>query len=223
MSGQGPPRPLRPFVPRTLQDTLTAGPIAEESKIRRASTACIECQRCQTKVPFPFEARASFGILWCYCMVRQFEPTKIIVVASAAIHSSPSFYNTPFWHPAFPTPLKYSAQSTGLPCSECALHGRDYIINKTADKHHKVARDCLKQKLVYYHRFFEELFKAIRHGNHEDINHIINVIQSGVLEKEICLVIAQFSWFGDKAFNGGLLDWQNHTAGQWGLRLMMSH
>jgi hypothetical protein len=96
MSGQGPPRPLRPFVPRTLQDTPTAGPIAEESKIRRASTACIECQRCRTKVPFPFEARASFGISWCYCMARQFEPTKIVVVASAAVRSSPSFYNTPF-------------------------------------------------------------------------------------------------------------------------------
>lgn len=65
MSDRGPPRPLRPFVPRTLQDTPTAGPVAKESKIRRASTACIECQRCRTKVPFPFEARPSFGISWC--------------------------------------------------------------------------------------------------------------------------------------------------------------
>jgi hypothetical protein len=60
MSHQGPPRPFRPIAPRTLLDTPTAGPVAEESKVRRASTACTECQRRRTKVPFPFEARPLF-------------------------------------------------------------------------------------------------------------------------------------------------------------------
>jgi hypothetical protein len=73
-----------------------------------------------------------------------------------------------------------------------ALHSRDCIIDETADKRRKVGRDRLKQELAYCRGFLEELLKAVRHGNREDIDHIINVIQSGVSEKEIRSVIARF-------------------------------
>jgi hypothetical protein len=37
----------------------------------------------------------------------------------------------------------------------------------------------------------EELLKGIRHGNREDIDHIISVIQFGVSEREIRSVVAR--------------------------------
>ncbi|GIJ89644.1 hypothetical protein Asppvi_008589 [Aspergillus pseudoviridinutans] len=134
MSHQGPPRPFRPIAPRTLSDTPTAGPAAEESKIRRASTACTECQRRRTKC---------------------------------------------------------SANSTGTPCSECALHGRDCIIDEFADKRRKVVRDRAQEELVYYREFVEQLLAAIRHGKRTDVDAIINVIQSGASLEKIHLIVAQ--------------------------------
>ncbi|RHZ56241.1 hypothetical protein CDV55_104401 [Aspergillus turcosus] len=83
------------------------------------------------------------------------------------------------------------AQSTGSPCSECALHGRDCIIDEFADKRRKVARDRVEEELAYYRGFLEQLLEAIRHGNRADIDAIINVIRSGASEKEIRLAVAR--------------------------------
>ncbi|GFF39574.1 putative C6 finger domain protein [Aspergillus udagawae] len=134
MSHQGPPRPFRPIAPRTLSDSLTAGPTAEESKIRRASTACTECQRRRTKC---------------------------------------------------------SAHSTGTPCSECALHGRDCIIDEYADKRRKVVRDRVQEELAYYREFVQQLLAAIRHGKRTDVDAIINVIRSGASLEKIHSIVAQ--------------------------------
>ncbi|RHZ57914.1 Zn(II)2Cys6 transcription factor domain-containing protein [Aspergillus thermomutatus] len=134
MSHQGPPRPFRHIAPRTLLDTPTARPVAEESKIRRASTACAECKRRRTKC---------------------------------------------------------SAKLTGAPCSVCALHHRDCIIDKDADKRRKVAQKRLEEDLTYYREFVEQLLEALRHGKRACIDAIINVIRSGATLEEIRLVVAQ--------------------------------
>ncbi|KAK9580836.1 hypothetical protein V6Z92_007943 [Aspergillus fumigatus] len=134
MSHQAPPRPFRPIAPRTALDTPPAGPVAEECKVRRASTACRECQRRRTKC---------------------------------------------------------SANSTGAPCSECALHGRDCIVDEYADKRRKVARDRIQEELAYYREFVQQLLAAIRHGNRTDVDVIINVIRSGASLEKIHLIVAQ--------------------------------
>ncbi|KAF7165106.1 hypothetical protein CNMCM5623_009414 [Aspergillus felis] len=87
--------------------------------------------------------------------------------------------------------LKCSANSTGNPCSECALHGRDCIIDEYTDKRRKVVRDRAQEELVYYREFVQQLLAAIRHGKRTDVDAIINVIQSGASLEKIHLIVAQ--------------------------------
>ncbi|KAF4210486.1 hypothetical protein CNMCM8980_004070 [Aspergillus fumigatiaffinis] len=87
--------------------------------------------------------------------------------------------------------LKCSANSTGAPCSECALHGRDCIIDEYADKRRKVARDRVQEELAYYREFVQQLLAAIRHGKRTDVDAIINVIRSGASLEKIHLIVAQ--------------------------------
>ncbi|KAH1337364.1 hypothetical protein KXV81_002065 [Aspergillus fumigatus] len=87
--------------------------------------------------------------------------------------------------------LKCSANSTGAPCSECALHGRDCIVDEYADKRRKVARDRIQEELAYYREFVQQLLAAIRHGNCTDVDVIINVIRSGASLEKIHLIVAQ--------------------------------
>ncbi|KAF4155107.1 hypothetical protein CNMCM8927_009073 [Aspergillus lentulus] len=87
--------------------------------------------------------------------------------------------------------LKCSANSTGAPCSECALHGRDCIIDEYADKRRKVARDRVQEELAYYREFVQQLLAAIRHGKRTDVDAIIHVIRSGASLEKIHLIVAQ--------------------------------
>ncbi|EAW06692.1 Zn(II)2Cys6 transcription factor domain-containing protein [Aspergillus clavatus NRRL 1] len=150
MSHQGPPRPFRPIAPRTLLDPPTPGPVAEETKIRRASTACTECKKRRTKC---------------------------------------------------------SADSTGIPCSECALHGRTCIIDELADKRRKVAAKRTQEELEYYRVFVEHLLEVIRHGEQATIDAVINTIRSGASLNEIRAEVAKSLRYPDEVDGiGELID-----------------
>ncbi|GIK07027.1 hypothetical protein Aspvir_002680 [Aspergillus viridinutans] len=94
--------------------------------------------------------------------------------------------NLPFFYGPFS-----SANSTGVPCSECTLHGRDCIIDEYADKRRKVVRDRAQEELAYYREFVQQLLAAIRHGKRTDVDAIINVIRSGASLEKIHLIVAQ--------------------------------
>ncbi|KAE8155393.1 hypothetical protein BDV40DRAFT_283838 [Aspergillus tamarii] len=84
---------------------------------------------------------------------------------------------------------KCSADTTGPPCAECALHGRDCVIDEFADKRRKVAARRAQEELRYYRGFVEQLLKAIRHGEGTDVEAIVAVIRSGASHDEIRAVV----------------------------------
>ncbi|KJK63616.1 hypothetical protein P875_00064916 [Aspergillus parasiticus SU-1] len=85
-----------------------------------------------------------------------------------------------------------SADTTGPPCTECALHRRDCVIDEFADKRRKVAARRAQEELRYYRGFVEQLLKAIRHGEGTDVEAIVAVIRSGASHDEIRAVVRGF-------------------------------
>ncbi|KAB8075762.1 hypothetical protein BDV29DRAFT_155415 [Aspergillus leporis] len=84
---------------------------------------------------------------------------------------------------------KCSADTTGSPCAECALHGRDCVIDEFADKRRKVAARRAQEELRYYRGFVEQLLKAIRFGEGTDVDVIVAAIRSGASHDEIRAVV----------------------------------
>ncbi|KAE8388918.1 hypothetical protein BDV23DRAFT_102844 [Aspergillus alliaceus] len=84
---------------------------------------------------------------------------------------------------------KCSADTTGPPCAECALHGRDCVVDEFADKRRKVAARRAQEELGYYRGFVEQLLKAIRCGEETDVQAIVAVIRSGASHDEIRAVV----------------------------------
>ncbi|KAF9889250.1 hypothetical protein FE257_007563 [Aspergillus nanangensis] len=85
---------------------------------------------------------------------------------------------------------KCSADTTGSPCTECALHGRECVIDEFADKRRKVAAKRAQEDLKYYRGFVEELLEAIQIGHRESVEAIIDVIRSGASHEQIRTVIS---------------------------------
>ncbi|KAI9925151.1 hypothetical protein MW887_006071 [Aspergillus wentii] len=83
-----------------------------------------------------------------------------------------------------------SADITGTPCTECALHNRNCFIDEGADKRRKISVKRTEEELRYYREFVEQLLKAIRQGKHSDVDIIVNAIRSGASQEEIRSVIA---------------------------------
>ncbi|KAG2417349.1 hypothetical protein HFD88_008568 [Aspergillus terreus] len=86
---------------------------------------------------------------------------------------------------------KCSADTTGSPCTECAIHGRECIIDEYADKRRKVAAKRAQEELKYYRGFLEQLIEAIRTGDGVSVDAIINIIRSGASHEEILAVVTQ--------------------------------
>ncbi|KAB8263947.1 hypothetical protein BDV32DRAFT_146250 [Aspergillus pseudonomiae] len=87
---------------------------------------------------------------------------------------------------------KCSADTTGPPCAECALHGRACVIDESADKRRKVAARRAQEELRYYRGFVEQLLKAIRQGERTDVEAIVAVIRSGASHNDIRAVVREF-------------------------------
>ncbi|KAL5357543.1 hypothetical protein BJX96DRAFT_172619 [Aspergillus floccosus] len=84
-----------------------------------------------------------------------------------------------------------SADTTGSPCTECAIHGRECIIDEYADKRRKVAAKRAQEELKYYRGFLEQLIEAIRTADGVSVDAIINIIRSGASHEEILAVVTQ--------------------------------
>lgn len=84
-----------------------------------------------------------------------------------------------------------SADTTGTPCAECALHDRECVIDEFADKRRKVAAKRAQEDLKYYRGFVEQLLEALRSGDRATIDGILDVIRSGATHDEIRAVIAR--------------------------------
>ncbi|PLN77210.1 hypothetical protein BDW42DRAFT_6832 [Aspergillus taichungensis] len=88
---------------------------------------------------------------------------------------------------------KCSADTTGTPCTECALHNRECIIDEFADKRRKVAARRAHEDLKYYRGFLEQLLTAIRYCNQSTVDSIIDLIRSGASEEEIQNTVSQLA------------------------------
>ncbi|GFN16671.1 hypothetical protein AtubIFM55763_006969 [Aspergillus tubingensis] len=86
---------------------------------------------------------------------------------------------------------KCSADTTGTPCAECALHDRECVIDEFADKRRKVAAKRAQEDLKYYRGFVEQLLEALRSGDRSTIDGILDVIRSGATHDEIRAVLAR--------------------------------
>ncbi|KAE8144106.1 hypothetical protein BDV25DRAFT_167645 [Aspergillus avenaceus] len=86
---------------------------------------------------------------------------------------------------------KCSADTTGAPCAECALHGRECVVDEYADKRRKVAARRAQEELRYYRGFVEQLLKAIRYGDRPNVDAIVNIIRSGATLEEIRLAVRE--------------------------------
>ncbi|OOF99170.1 hypothetical protein ASPCADRAFT_204833 [Aspergillus carbonarius ITEM 5010] len=86
---------------------------------------------------------------------------------------------------------KCSADTTGTPCAECALHGRDCVIDEFADKRRKVAAKRTQEDLKYYRGFLEELIGALRFGDDLTVDGIVDTIRSGATYDEIRAFLAR--------------------------------
>ncbi|GKZ37299.1 hypothetical protein AbraIFM66950_008785 [Aspergillus brasiliensis] len=84
-----------------------------------------------------------------------------------------------------------SADTTGTPCAECALHDRECVIDEFADKRRKVAAKRAQEDLKYYRGFVEQLLEALRYSDHATIDGILDVIRSGATHDEIRAVLAR--------------------------------
>ncbi|PYH34260.1 C6 finger domain protein [Aspergillus neoniger CBS 115656] len=84
-----------------------------------------------------------------------------------------------------------SADTTGTPCAECALHDRECVIDEFADKRRKVAAKRAQEDLKYYRGFVEQLLEALRSGDRSTIDGILDVIRSGATHDEIRAVLAR--------------------------------
>ncbi|KKK19534.1 hypothetical protein ARAM_006861 [Aspergillus rambellii] len=88
---------------------------------------------------------------------------------------------------------KCSADNTGTPCTECALHNRECIIDEFADKRRKVAAKRAQEDLKYFRGFLEQLLEAIRYGDRTNVEILIEAIRTGASHEEIHSVISKFS------------------------------
>ncbi|GJP95745.1 transcriptional regulator family: Fungal Specific TF [Aspergillus niger] len=86
---------------------------------------------------------------------------------------------------------KCSADTTGTPCAECALHDRECVIDEFADKRRKVAAKRAQEDLKYYRGFVEQLLEALRSSDCATIDGILDVIRSGATHDEIRAVLAR--------------------------------
>lgn len=75
--------------------------------------------------------------------------------------------------------------STGNPCTECAARERPCVYDKNADKRRKEhvlsAKHQLhvtEESLLYYHGFLEDLLESLRLGRRDQLDQLIEVIQS---------------------------------------------
>ncbi|KAA8644465.1 Zn(II)2Cys6 transcription factor domain-containing protein [Aspergillus tanneri] len=84
-----------------------------------------------------------------------------------------------------------AADTAGSACSECALHGRECIVDEFADKRRKIAAKRTEETLKYYRGFVDELLEAIRTGDSASIEMMVDVIRSGASHKEIHSVITR--------------------------------
>ncbi|KAI2889041.1 hypothetical protein CBS63078_10333 [Aspergillus niger] len=84
-----------------------------------------------------------------------------------------------------------SADTTGTPCAECALHDRECVIDEFADKRRKVAAKRAQEDLKYYRGFVEQLLEALRSSDCATIDGILDVIRSGATHDEIRAVLAR--------------------------------
>ncbi|KAH8427841.1 Zn(II)2Cys6 transcription factor domain-containing protein [Aspergillus melleus] len=84
-----------------------------------------------------------------------------------------------------------AAETAGSSCSECALHGRDCIVDEFADKRRKISAKRTEESLKYYRGFVEELLEAIRSGDGSSIESIVNIIRSGASHKGIHSVVTR--------------------------------
>ncbi|RAL01342.1 Zn(II)2Cys6 transcription factor domain-containing protein [Aspergillus ibericus CBS 121593] len=88
---------------------------------------------------------------------------------------------------------KCSADTTGTPCAECALHGRECVIDEFADKRRKVAAKRTLEDLRFYRGFLELLLEAIRIGDDAFVERLVNVIRAGASYDEIQALLAKFA------------------------------
>ncbi|KAF7593934.1 hypothetical protein BBP40_010441 [Aspergillus hancockii] len=84
---------------------------------------------------------------------------------------------------------KCSADTTAPPCTECALHGRECVINEFADKRRKIAARRAQEEVKYYRVFVDQLLEAIRLGDGPEVDAILAVIRSGASHNEIRAVV----------------------------------
>ncbi|PLB55375.1 hypothetical protein P170DRAFT_470794 [Aspergillus steynii IBT 23096] len=103
-----------------------------------------------------------------------------------------------------------AAETAGSPCSECALHGRECIVDEFADKRRKISAKRTEESLKFYRGFVEELLEAIRSGDGPSIESIVNIIRSGASHKEIHSVITQILSQKPRE-DGDLLDFRKNA------------
>ncbi|PYI11452.1 hypothetical protein BO78DRAFT_134685 [Aspergillus sclerotiicarbonarius CBS 121057] len=80
---------------------------------------------------------------------------------------------------------KCSADTTGTPCAECALHGRECVIDEFADKRRKVTAKRNEEELWYYRGALELVLKEIRIKELSTVNRFVAFIRSGASLEEI--------------------------------------
>ncbi|KAI2879729.1 hypothetical protein CBS13152_9230 [Aspergillus niger] len=106
-------------------------------------------------------------------------------VSQFTTHTDPIFTPPPYLY------WTCSADTTGTPCAECALHDRECVIDEFADKRRKVAAKRAQEDLKYYRGFVEQLLEALRSSDCATIDGILDVIRSGATHDEIRAVLAR--------------------------------
>ncbi|KAL4979788.1 hypothetical protein BDW66DRAFT_96241 [Aspergillus desertorum] len=139
-------RPLAPKGPDTEARPMSRSP--EETRTKRASTACSECKLRRTK-----------------CTVAD----------------------------------------SGGPCTECALHNRECIIDELADRRRKIAAketeenlkrtqmelQATRTELEYYRSYVDYLLTSIRSCQEGELSKIVKVIRRGSTDEEILSYLSQ--------------------------------
>ncbi|PWY91813.1 hypothetical protein BO94DRAFT_380387 [Aspergillus sclerotioniger CBS 115572] len=184
MAQQGSAKPFRPIAPRRVPEPPAPASAPEEGKIKRASTACGECKRRRTKVN-PGPARL---LQWPSPPGGNGLSLLMHVDVSVAHIESPCLALPVLtWVAA----SQCSADTTGTPCAECHLHGRDCVIDEFADKRRKVSVKRTEEALKYYRGLLDAVLETIRLADRPSVDVFVDFVRTGASYDEIQAFIAE--------------------------------
>lgn len=100
-----------------------------------------------------------------------------------------------------------TVDENGGPCTECAYHNRECVIDELADKRRKIAAreteenlrktqeelEIARQEIQFHRSYSDQIIKVIRYSGEEEVEKFISLIRRGASNDEIRAFVSKYA------------------------------